>query len=185
VTSERELKIAVDDPADLRRRLHTAGARLRHAESFEDNEIWDRAGELRAAGCLLRLRRDGHGARLTFKGPATFDGALKIRDEHETAVGDADRLAQILAALGYAPVRRYQKYREEWALGDVVVAVDRTPLGWFVEFEGEEAAAAAAHCGCDPEQALLHDYLTLWAAHRRSHPAAPADMVFGSEKAHG
>lgn len=185
MASEREVKIAVTDRAAMRRRLQAEGARLLHAETFEDNEIWDRGGELRAAGCLLRLRRDGHGARLTFKGPATYEGSLKIRDEHETAVADAARLGDILAALGYSPVRRYQKYREEWTLDDVIVAVDRTPLGCFVEFEGETAAAVAVRCGCDPAHALRHDYMTLWAEHRAAHPAAPADMVFGGEDEDG
>jgi adenylate cyclase class 2 len=169
----------------LRRRLEAEGARLLHAESFEDNEIWDRGDELRAAGRLLRLRRDGRGARLTFKGPATYEGRLKVRDEHETAVEDAESLERILGALGYSPVRRYQKYREEWALGGVLVALDRTPLGWFVEFEGEAAVAAAERCGCDARGALLHDYLTLWTAHRQTHPGAPADMVFGGEDGDG
>jgi adenylate cyclase class 2 len=178
VTSERELKIAVADPSALRRRVEAEGGRLLHDESFEDNEIWDRGGELRAAGRLLRLRRDGRGARLTFKGPATYEGTLKVRDEHETAVAEPECLAAILRALGFEPVRRYQKYRQEWSLGEVVVALDRTPLGHFVEFEGAEAAEAARRCGCDPDAALLHDYLTLWAAHRESHPDAPSDMVF-------
>jgi adenylate cyclase class 2 len=178
VSSERELKIAVSDPAALRRRLRASGATLLHDEGFEDNLVWDRDGELRAAGCLLRLRNDDRGAKLTFKGPASFEGAVKVRDEHETSVGEAESVKALLEALGYEIVRHYQKYREEWRLGEVIVALDRTPMGDFVEFEGPEAAKAAAACGCSPATALEADYLTLYDAFRRRRPAAPADMVF-------
>ena len=178
MSSERELKIAVPDPAALRRRLRAGGATLLHDEGFEDNFVWDRGGELRAAGCLLRLRNDDRGTRLTFKGPASFEGAVKVRAEHETSVGNAESVRALLEALGYEVVRRYQKYREEWRLGQVIVALDRTPMGDFVEFEGPQASQVAAACGCSPATALEDDYLTLYETFRQSRPAAPADMVF-------
>ncbi len=185
MSSERELKLAVDDRAALRRRIQREGAVELHPESFEDNLVWDRDGELRAAGCLLRLRTDGRGARLTFKGPASFESGVKVRAEYETAVDDADELAAVLQALGYERARRYQKHREEWRLHGVIIALDRTPMGHFVEFEGELAREVATRCGCDPESALTADYLALYDAHRRRHPEAPADMVFADEEPEG
>ena len=178
MTNERELKLALDDFAALRERLRCAGALREHAENLEDNTLWDRKESLRSAGSLLRVRRDSRGSRLTFKGPAVFEDGIKIRAEHETAVADEGSLTAILQALGYAPVRRYQKYREEWLLDDVVVALDRTPMGNFVEFEGEAALAVAARCDCDPTAALAADYLALYDAYREAHPGAPADMLF-------
>lgn len=178
MSSEREIKIAVRDPAELRRRLRARGAALLHEEGFEDNLVWDRNGELRAAGCLLRLRHDDRGARLTFKGPATFEDAVKVRDEHESSVGDAESVKALLEALGYEIVRRYQKYREEWRLGEVIIALDRTPMGDFAEFEGPRASAAAEACGCSLEAALEGDYLALYEAFRETRPTAPSDMVF-------
>ena len=180
MASERELKLAVDDMALLRQRLRACGATPLHDESFEDNLVWDRRGELRAAGELLRLRTDGRGVRLTFKGPPSYEDGVKVRTEHETAIESAARLGAILTALGFRCERRYQKYREEWQLEEVIVALDRTPMGSFVEFEGADAAAAAVRCGCDPAEALEADYLTLYDAFRRRHPAAPVDMVFGA-----
>ena len=180
MSSERELKIAVQDLAALRRRLQAQGAALLHDQSFEDNLVWDREDELRAAGCLLRLREDGRGTRLTFKGPASFEGPIKVRDEHETSVGEAGSMLALLEALGFEVVRRYQKYREEWRLGDVVVALDTTPMGDFAEFEGARASAAAEACGCSVATALEGDYLALYDAFRQTRPTAPADMVFAS-----
>ncbi|MCZ6726535.1 MAG: class IV adenylate cyclase [Acidobacteria bacterium] len=178
MASERELKLAVDDMAQLRQRLRACGATTLHEESFEDNQVWDRRGELHAAGELLRLRTDGHGVRLTYKGPPSYEDGVKVRTELETTVASAASLEAILTALGYTCVRRYQKYREEWQLDGVIVALDRTPMGTFVEFEGEGAVEVALRCECDLAEALEADYLALYDAFRRRHPAAPADMVF-------
>jgi len=185
VTSERELKLPVEDRVALRRCLRERGADLVHEESFENNLVWDRGGELAAAGRLLRLRIDGQGARLTWKGPASFEGGLKIRTEHETFVGDVDEMAAILESLGYELVRRYEKYREEWQLDEVIIAVDRTPIGDFVEFEGKGAVDVATGCGFDPAGALRASYLALYEEHRRRHAGASRDMVFPAEREHG
>ena len=50
-------------------------------------------------------------------------------------------MRDLLVRLGYRVVRRYEKVREEWQLGATMVALDHTPIGDFVEFEGDDAAA--------------------------------------------
>jgi adenylate cyclase, class 2 len=97
---------------------------------------------LLAAGTALRVRADGDRAFLTFKGPV-MPGTMKAREEIETEAASADALLAICAALGFAPAFRYEKYREEFALPGVVIAVDDTPIGAFVEIEGDEGAIAA------------------------------------------
>ncbi len=176
---ERELKFPCADLDGLRVRLRALSAVPVSSRALEDNVVFDRHGELAAKGALLRLRRDAKGVRLTFKGPASFEGGVKLREELEAQVAsNPEAAAAILLALGYEPVRRYQKRREEWDLAGVTVALDETPLGGFVELEGEGAAEAARRCGFDPEAAERRDYLALWEDHRRDHPEAPADMVF-------
>jgi len=176
--TERELKFATADLEDVRRRLRELGAEQKTAAMFEDNRIFDHRGELRARRELLRLRLDDHGARLTFKGVPRFDGGVKIREELEVEVSDAAEITLLLERLGYEPVRRYQKKREEWHLGACAVALDHTPIGDFVEFEGAEAASAARRCGFEPATAEVRSYLDLYDDHRRSHPSAPPDMLF-------
>lgn len=175
---EREIKIPVDDLDELRQRLIELEAERSSPLAFEDNWLWDRGEELASHGCILRLRQDRLGARLTFKGKAAFEGATKVRREHETRVQDHEALQGILEALGYRPVYRYQKRREEWQLGGITIALDHTPIGDYAEFEGAGAEKVAQRCGLDPSGAEPRSYPEIYADHRREHPDAPRDMVF-------
>ncbi|MDH3743896.1 MAG: class IV adenylate cyclase [Acidobacteriota bacterium] len=175
---ERELKFHCPDLNTLRERLVGADAERVAPSSLEDNLIFDRGLELVESGRILRLRRDGSGARLTYKGPATYEGGVKVRKEQETRVADAEAVEQILTSLGYEVTGRYQKHREEWAVGGVLVALDHTPIGDFTEFEGDGAETLAARFGFPAEGAERRNYLELYADHRKDNPAAPEDMVF-------
>ncbi len=175
---EKELKFAHDDLESLRERLGELEAERHRASAFEDNWVLDREGELLGSGCILRLRKDGLGAVVTFKGPATFEGGLKVRTEHESRVEELEHLRRIFENLGYRTVRRYQKVREEWQLGGVSIALDRTPIGDFVEFEGSGAATVARRCGFKPDQAERRTYLGIYDDHLAKHPELPRDMVF-------
>ena len=178
---EQEMKIPVESCDGVRRRLAALGARRRHAPALEDNWVFDDASRtLSASGRLLRLRSFAGRSILTFKDAARFSAGVKSRAEYETAVEDGQAVVHILAGLGFAPVRRYQKRREVWSLEEVTVAVDETPMGAFVELEGEAArlVPAAQALGLDRERAARGTYLELWAAYRSEHPQAPEDMVF-------
>ena len=175
---ERELKFPCPDLDQLRQRLAELDAERVAPPSFEDNLVLDRGGELEARGCLLRLRMDGRGARLTFKGSASYEQETKIRVEHETAASDPKALLGILESLGFEEVCRYQKHREEWTLGNVTIALDHTPIGEFAEFEGDGIEILAVRCGFALESAERRSYLKLYSDHRAEHPGAPTDMVF-------
>jgi adenylate cyclase class 2 len=127
-------------------------------------------------GTALRVRADGDAAVLTFKGPVV-PGPMKTREEIETSAGSADVLLAILASLGYVPVFRYEKFREEFALEGALVAIDDTPIGAFLEIEGEPAAIerAAERLGFGPADYVTASYRTLFAA---SGPAGQGDMLF-------
>lgn len=175
---ERELKFAAADHNTLRSRLLELEAERVGPSAFEDNRLFDRDGELAERGLLLRLRVDRQGAWLTFKGPARYEGRMKVRPEHQSRLDDPQAMEAILTSLGYAIVRRYQKHREEWTLGGVTVALDHTPIGDFVEFEGEGAEKLAQRCGFDPASAERRAYLRLYDDFLAEHPEAPRDMVF-------
>ncbi len=175
------MKIPVAAFSEVRRRLAEGGARLAAPAALEDNWVLDdERGTLAAAGRLLRVRRAGNGCWLTLKEPGSFAGGVKSRIEIETAVAGSEEALAILAGLGFRPARRYQKRRESWALDAVVVALDETPMGDFVEVEGpaDRLETVARALGLDPGAAVRGTYLDLWNAHRGRHPSAPADMVF-------
>jgi predicted adenylyl cyclase CyaB len=176
---ERELKFAEVELAGLRERLVELQAERVAPAAFEENWIFDRGkGELQGKGHLLRLRIDGQGAQLTMKGAARWEEKTKVREELQTRVEDAEQMRAILERMGYGIRRRYQKMREEWRLGAVLICLDHTPIGDFVEFEGQGADKLARRCGLPPERAEMRTYLELYEDHVKEHPDAPPDMVF-------
>jgi predicted adenylyl cyclase CyaB len=175
---EREIKFPGVELEKLRDRLIDLEAERAGPPAFEDNWILDRGDELLSEGKILRLRTDGGRARLTLKGPMQFEGNVKVRQEFEVVIEDADEARALLEGLGYAVVRRYQKMREEWHLGGVTIALDHTPIGDFAEFEGDGAETVAKRCGFDAEKAEKRSYLRLYEDHLKKHPEAPPEMVF-------
>ena len=175
---ERELKFAEVDHDALRERLQSLEAEPQGPRRLEDNWVFDRKTELVDSGSLLRLREDRSGSRITFKGPATYEGSVKVRTEVETLVDDVEAMRSILELLEYRQIYRYQKYREEWHLGSIIISLDHTPIGDFAEFEGEGCEIVARRFGLEPEAAERRNYLRLYADYRREHPDAPEDMIF-------
>ncbi len=179
---ERELKFAGVDLDTLRGRLLELEAERVGPPADEDNWLLDRKAELGKRESVLRVRQDGRNAVVTFKGPASFDGAAKLRAELEMRVEGAERALELFRALGYEIERRYQKIREEWRLGAETICLDHTPIGDFVEFEGEKAEAVAKRCGFDPATAVRKSYLMLYEDYIAEHPDAPRDMIFRDEE---
>ena len=176
--SERELKFRVDDRAALVARLIDLEAEHSTSTQLEENWVFDRDGELLQQECVLRLRVDGRGALLTYKGPPSFEGAVKVRAEFESRVEDPQAIHELLEHLGYRVATRYQKRRDEWLVGGITVALDKTPIGHFVEFEGAGAEKLSARCGFKAEEAERRSYLQLYADHRKEHPEGPEEMIF-------
>lgn len=158
---------------------------------MESNWVFDRrdapvAERLRTRRELLRLRTDGGGSRLTFKSAPEIRGGVKERAEHEFAVADPAAARLFLESLGFEVTARYEKVRERWLLLGCEVALDRTPIGDFVEVEQVDPDLPAGgiervcrRCGIDPERADLRDYLAIYRDHRARHEGLPRDMVFG------
>jgi len=181
---EIEVKIPVAGLEAVRDKLRAAGAALRAATHAESNVLFDDAERrLSGSGRTVRLRQAAGRAILTYKGPARFQAGAKIREERETEVSDPEEAKAILAGLGLAPRFRYDKRREEWNCDGSVVALDETPVGLFVEVEGDPTTIrrVVALLGLDASESIPYSYAELYARRRKENPALPPDMVFPGE----
>jgi adenylate cyclase, class 2 len=179
-TLEREVKLSFDSAGSARDAVIAAGATPLHGRRLQEDALLDTAGSvLRDRGCALRIRMENGKSRITFKGPIQ-DSVMKLRDEFETVVGDGVLLLRIFEELGYQVWFRYEKYREEFAHEDVIVAIDETPVGVFVEIEGGESgiAAMAAAMGRGPDDYLLDSYRGLFLKRGAALGITGSDMVF-------
>ena len=179
-TTEREIKLRYPSAEEARDAVLAAGATPVHGRRLQEDALLDTDDEqLRRRRCVLRVRTENGKARLTFKGPVQ-PSIMKLREEVETLVGDGEVVLRVLRELGLHVWFRYEKFREEFAHEDVIVAIDETPVGVFVEIEGGEEGITqmAGALGKAPGDYILDSYRGLFLALRDSHGLTGADMVF-------
>ena len=134
---ELEVKFYVPDLARVAERLQALsaalGAKLVQPRQHETNLRFDTPnGDLVRQRQVLRLRQDD-AARLTFKGPGREVDGIQQRQELEFTVSNFGMAQRFLEALGYQVIWMYEKYRQTYALGDVLVTLDELPFGNFIE----------------------------------------------------
>ena len=174
--TETEVKLRLASPEAAREALARAGATLLRPRHFEDNVLFDdAAGSLSATGGVLRLRTSPHANVLTFKGPRQVVEGMKSREERQTLVEEPEQIRVILGRLGYRPVFRYQKYRESWIHLGQAIEIDETPIGTFLEIEGdpEGIRAVTAELGHQASEYISESYVDLFFAQ-----GGQGDMVF-------
>jgi adenylate cyclase class 2 len=177
---EREIKLRFPTADEARAAVLAAGAKPSHGRRLQDDRLLDTADMmLRQQRSVLRVRQEPGRSLLTFKGPGQA-AAVKVREELETVVGDGPLLLSVFERLGFRPSFRYQKYREEFELERCIVAVDETPVGTFVEIEGDEQgiAAIAAALGRGPADYVLDSYYSLYRADCERRGVPVTNMVF-------
>ena len=176
----------------------------------DKNELAARGQLLR----IRTERRDGAGPKqsrskrervlLTFKGPVRSGNnnagsspepvagqRHKVREEIELEVSDAAALTKVFEGMGLRGWFRYEKFRttyrlpawQKWADG-LLIEVDETPIGTFVELEGPPGAIdrAAREMGFSERDYILANYLTLYRGECARRGENPGHMVFRSEK---
>jgi adenylate cyclase class 2 len=208
MAKETEIKLAVRDIKAFERKVKKLGGKPVKAGTsrvHELNVIFDTPdGGLAKHGQLLRIRTESvqsvgkketpRRVMLTFKQPAVRalddDGSrFKIREETEVEVADAAMLRKIFEGLGLRGWFSYEKYRTTWKLGaatrwakDLLIELDETPAGVFVELEGSPEAIdkAAEALGYSRKDYLLKNYLELYAEDCRRRGITPGNMLFAS-----
>jgi adenylate cyclase class 2 len=95
-------------------------------------------------GAALRIRMVEGKGTVTYKGivSESANSVLKVREEIESEVSDPERLVYLFERLGFRRAFRYQKYRTVYNLTldgkQLEVVFDETPMGNFIEIEGDE-----------------------------------------------
>jgi adenylate cyclase, class 2 len=171
-------------------------------------------GGLAKHGQLLRIRIETPEARakrksrnakqrviLTFKQPVagSTEGRsghrqyrqYKVREEIELEVSEAGPLTKIFEGLGMSGWFRYEKYRTTFRLPsssawaqELLIELDETPIGTFVELEGPAEAIdrAARELGFSKTDYILKNYLLLYVEDCRKKGKQPNNMVFSEQR---
>jgi adenylate cyclase class 2 len=109
----------------------------------------------------------------------------KVRREEEFAVSDPGALSATLAALGFHPSFLYEKFRTTYRLPrfpGLVIDLDETPIGDFLELEGSPGAIDRARrlLGYSRGEVIVASYGGLYMARCAAAQVQPGDMLFGS-----
>jgi adenylate cyclase class 2 len=189
MTKELNLEIEVKLACDNLDRLRKAGLQLnletpRH---FEDNWLLDLPDQpLFKQGAALRVRSVNGKGTVTYKGVVkeTHESRLKVREEIETAVDEPDRLIELFERLGYHRSFRYQKYRTSYCIvlegRELKVVLDETPMGNFIEIEGDETSVLNVldTAGFSANDIIRESYPELQASRCRTRGVPLEDLVF-------
>jgi adenylate cyclase class 2 len=192
---EIEIKLRVQNLATLVADLRRIGARS-HGRVFERNTLYDTGqSHFRARRCLLRLRTEipapSHLARggarhavITWKAPvqSATRSRYKQKLERELPITRASRWPQFLATLGLRATFRYEKYRTMYRFEALHIDLDETPVGVFLELEGDPRAIdrMARRLGFGPRDYSRATYWDLHAARCRRLGRVPGNMLFSA-----
>lgn len=167
---EVELKSVVDDLNLRRSQVEKAGGQLVFAGNLIDKRYGDATGLLLSRDQVLRLRiyeRDGERrGNLDWKGPTSFEGGYKVREEITTEASDPDALALILENLGFSVILEIERRIWQYQLHSATVRFEEYPrMDTLVEVEGapESIERAIASIGLD-RQAFTSERLPSFVA---------------------
>ena len=131
---EKKYRLTKKQRDAIRRRLKEIGAEDCGSE-FEENILYG-GGQLDPASKVLRLRKVGMEATLTYKERYRSKSDIKRQREEETTVADAKVVDRIIRLLGFRRVLVYEKLRHTWRVGPVELVLDELPFGLYMEIEG-------------------------------------------------
>ena len=171
---EVELKAVIEDWSTTVARLERAGAVLSFDGQLIDRRLDTPERALATHDTVLRLRSytDASGTRteLGWKGPTSYEGGYKVREEREASVGSAEAMLEILMRLGYVVTHAVDRRIVQYMLHDAVVRLERYPrMDDLIEVEGSPEAIERAIAALDiPRAAFTSERLRDFAARFRA-----------------
>jgi adenylate cyclase class 2 len=193
---EIEIKLRIIDLSQIIARLKSLGA-TSPGRVFEQNTLFDAPdSHLRNSGRLLRVRIESsapkHGLTggptrtiLTSKAPVPANGPARMQRfkeklERELISNSKRDWVAVLRPLGFLPGFRYEKYRTSFHLPGLHMDLDETPVGIFLELEGEAAKIdqVARKFGFSERDYLSATYWDLYADDCRRRGHSITNMLF-------
>jgi adenylate cyclase class 2 len=203
MSKEREIKLRIKDLPALRRTLAKLGGRVVRPRVHERNVLFDTPQfALAKREQLLRIRTERPATQrrkglersvVTFKGPVRAVGSAgkserhKVREEIELEISGAKAFAKIFEMLGFRASFQYEKFRttfqlpasKAWAKR-LLIELDETPIGVFLELEGPAKAIdrAAQALGFSKKDYILANYMVLYRKFLQRRGEERGDMLF-------
>jgi adenylate cyclase class 2 len=182
MAKEIETKFRVEAPAEFRAKLAGVGARFLSRELERDVYY---AGPAKADVTSIRLRTMDKKGLFTIKSmPDTRPDAspgLKVLEELQVEVADADALGRMLDMMGYVPQLRKEKVRETYDWRGILICLDELPyLGFFLEVEAPEDGikAAVSALGLDMTKAMGETYMEIFSRYKTMRGLPDLELIF-------
>lgn len=137
---EIEVKILEINKDEIIKKLVELGAEKVFDDSIEAVYFDLDDNSLSENDRILRLRKKGEKAELTFKEGMSRDEA-KIMKEFNTEIDDFESMKRILEGIGFKEFKQVKKRRISYLLGDVRFEIDTLPnIPTFLEIEAPSLA---------------------------------------------
>jgi len=179
---EIEAKFPIQDAGEWIARLEAMDLVCEQRKCHEMNYRFDTADrKLSAAHQVLRLRTENGSVTLTYKCAEKSQGGIAFREEIETHVSDEKQMQLILERLSFEVYFMYEKYRSVFQFGGVLLMVDHTPIGDFLEIEGPDEKMIRDHAerlGLDWKTSTAKSYQSLFKEWAESVHFSGRDMLF-------
>mgnify|MGYP001602774502 FL=1 len=138
---EIELKFLIgkDNLTDLLKCLEKQSFVISKTRIHELSVMYDNSdGLMQKTDGRIRVRQSGDKVELAYKKPISRKG-IKKEIEYEVVISDLGDLQAILREMKFEPVSSYERYRTEYVLSNVKIALDEYPFASFIEIEGTES----------------------------------------------
>jgi len=167
INREIEIKFKIENPIFIKKRLKNSGAKF-ISKAFEKTLRFDTPDNLLERNKKFLRIKTGFKNVITLKKKIPSK-KFKEREEIEFEIGDPKKMKIILENLGFTKVRIMEKYREKWCFNNTEIVIDKLPMGYFIEIEGNKKSIkrVAKFLKLDFKNRITKTYWDLWDEFRK------------------
>lgn len=162
---EIEVKVPVKDFRRIKSILKKINAEKIKKFTKEKNILFDHEVlKLKEKDWVFRIRKFGKENILTLKTKKKGKKGFKVREEINLKFENFNKMLKLLKKIGFYESFYYEKFREEYRYKGLLISLDKTPVGNYVEIEGiyNEILDFLKILGLKLEQTLALSYLQIF-----------------------